>query len=790
MDSKSIKTLEFDKILKKVSSYAIMDITAQKIMSREISDNLKKINILQDETAQALTLITKKGSPPIMCREDIRAALKRASIGGILSPGEILSVGKVLESSERLKKYPDDIKCDALEEHFDALYTEVPLKKKITECILDDETIADNASDELFRVRRAINAASNKIRDILHRIISSPSKQKYLQDQIITMRGDRYVIPVKAEFKGEIKGILHDTSSTGATLFIEPMAVVEENNRIRELKSKEKEETEKILMSFTESIALSSKLIEMTYLIISDLDMCFARAHYSLAANAFRPVLNDNGIIDIKKARHPLLDPKTVVSTDISLGRDFDTLVITGPNTGGKTVVLKTIGIMTLMAQYGLHITAAEGSEISVFSNVFADIGDEQSIEQSLSTFSSHMVNIVEILKKADDRCLCLFDELGAGTDPIEGASLAMSILERVRLLGAKTAATTHYSELKTYAMTNQRVENASCEFDVDTLKPTYRLLTGIPGKSNAFAISKRLGMDDGIIAKAKKYIDAENIRFEDILTDLEHKRRQAQSEKDKARANAAETERLKNDAEEKNRQLREKTDKIIEQARLKAEEILKNAKREADEAIKQIHVIRRENSQAEMIREMEKTRQSLSEKIDKHKSKSENAKSAANAAGKAPKTVFPGEDVDIVSLNRSGTVITSPDSKGNFQVRVGIMKLNVNISDVRSKPKSAEKNKPNRQNASDKSFSKSMTLSSELDVRGETVDTAVMMIDKFLDDALLSSLSQVRIIHGKGTGLLRKGIHDYLKRLSYVKSFRLGVFGEGDSGVTIVELK
>lgn len=790
MNKKSVKTLEFDKILKKVSSYAIMDITADRIVNFELSDNIKKVNTLQDETAQAITLITKKGSPPIMCRDDVRSSLKRAQVGGVLSAGEILSVGKVLESSERLKKYPDDIECNALEEHFEALYTEVSLRKKITECILDDETIADNASDELFKIRRLITASSNKIRDILHRIISSPSKQKYLQDQIITMRGDRYVIPVKAEFKGEIKGILHDTSSTGATLFIEPMAVVEENNRIRELKSKEKDEIEKILMSFTESISLSSKLIEMTYLVISDLDLCFARAHYSLVANAFKPIINDNGVINLIKARHPLLDPKTVVSTDIALGKDYDTLVITGPNTGGKTVVLKTIGILTLMAQYGLHITASEGSEISIFSNVFADIGDEQSIEQSLSTFSSHMVNIVDILKETDDRCLCLFDELGAGTDPIEGASLAMSILERVRMLGAKTAATTHYSELKTYAMTNSRVENASCEFDVDTLRPTYRLLIGIPGKSNAFAISKRLGIDDGIISNAKKYIDAENIHFEDILTDLERKRRQAQSEKDKARANAAETERLRSDAEEKNRQLIAKTDKIIEQAKREAKEILEKAKHEADDAIKQVHIIQRESNRTKMIREMEKTRRSLNEKIDKYAQKSTSDKTDSFTKTTPPKTVVPGEDVDILSLNRSGTVITAPDSKGNFQARVGIMKLNVNISDVRIKAKTAEKKKEKNKRGSDQSFSKSMSLSSELDVRGETVDTAVMLIDKFLDDALLSSLSQVRIIHGKGTGLLRKGIHDYLKRLSYVKSFRLGVFGEGDSGVTVVELK
>lgn len=789
MNTKAIHTLEFDKICQKVAECAVMDITAKRALAPEISGNIKKVNVMQAETAEALNLSTKKGNPPIRCTSDVRSSLKRAHMGGTLSPSEILSVGKVLETAELLQSYPDDIECEVLGEHFEALFTDKSLRRKIYECILDNETIADGASPELRDIRRMIASGTNRVREILHKITSSGTYQKYLQEQIITMRGDRYVVPVKSEYRNEIKGILHDTSASGATLFIEPMSVVEENNKLRELRSKEQDEIEKILMALTEEIASESKLIEMTYLTISELDYCFARAKYALKTDSFRPVLNDSGKIDIKRARHPLLDSSTVVPTDIRLGKDFDTLVVTGPNTGGKTVVLKTLGLFTLMAQAGLHIPANEGSDIAVFKNVFADIGDEQSIEQSLSTFSSHMVNIVEILKEADEYSLCLFDELGAGTDPIEGASLAVSILERVRLLGAKTAATTHYSELKTYAMTTKRVENASCEFNVDTLKPTYRLLIGIPGKSNAFAISKRLGLDDDIIENAKKYIDAENIQFEDILSDLEKNRQKAEEERQKAHAYKKETEKLKSDTALKNKQLSEKTDKIIERARMEAQEILSKAKEEADALLKEMHSLRQEADKAKMIREMEEARQKLGEKMKKNSSKLSKSMFGVKESFNSPKTVKLGQDVELVAMHQTGTVITLPDDKGNFQVRVGIMKLNTNLKDVRVRQENKETQKQKKSSGT-QSFSKTMSLSPELDVRGETVDSAVLLIDKFLDDAILSSLGQVRIIHGKGTGLLRQGIHSYLKRLSYVKSYRLGVFGEGDSGVTIVELK
>lgn len=790
MNSKTLKTLEFDKITEKLSAMAIMDLTKDRIKNLKTGDNIKKVNRLQDETAQAIQLLVKKGSVPIGCASDIRSSLKRSRMQGILSMGEILSIGKVLETAEKLIAYPDDIKCEALEEHFESLYTDKALRKKIFDIILDEDNIADNASGELYDIRRALNQSSNKVRDILHSIITSQTYQAALQEQIITMRGDRFVVPVKATHRGEIKGILHDTSSSGATLFIEPMSVVEANNKIRELKTKEKEEIEKILMQLTEEISLVSKLIEMTYETISELDLCFARAKFSLEYDCYRPILNDKGIINLERARHPLLDKSTVVPTDIYLGRDFDTLVITGPNTGGKTVVLKTIGLLSLMASIGLHIPANEGSEIAVFKNIFADIGDEQSIEQSLSTFSAHMVNIVDILSNADENSLCLFDELGAGTDPVEGASLAVSILERVRLLGAKSAATTHYSELKTYAMTTKRVENASCEFNVDTLKPTYRLLIGIPGKSNAFAISKRLGLDDDIIENAKKYINAENIKFEDILTQLEKNRQEAEAMKESAKAYKRETEKLKSDTALKNRQLTEKTDKIIERARIEAKEILENAKSEADAILKEMRSLKLEADKAKMLKNMEEARNKLNKSAKANSEKLSKSMFTAKESYKAPKSVKLGEDVEIVAMHQTGTVVTLPDDKGDFQVRVGIMKLKTNLKDVRRKKEPEEKKKSRKTSVSDSSFSKTMSLSSEVDVRGETVDTAIVIIDKFLDDAMLSSLSQVRIIHGKGTGQLRAGIHAYLKRLSYVKSYRLGTFGEGDSGVTVVEFK
>ncbi len=781
------RTLEFDKIADMLSAYGVMEVTKKRIIEAEVSESIKKVNKMQDETEDAITLITKKGSPPIMCTLDVRSSLKRAKMSGVLSISEILSVGKVLETARRLKEYPDDIEALSLEEHFDALWQNKDLEKRIFRSIQDEETLADDASTDLADIRRKIRIANNKVRDTLKAIISSPAYAKCLQEQIITMRDDRYVVPVKAEHKGDIKGIVHDTSSTGATLFIEPMSVVEANNEIRTLMDKERDEIVRILSEFSAHIANDSELIEMTYGVIGDLDYIFARGHFALRYDCYRPILNDRGVLKLDRARHLLIDAKKVVPVDIRLGDGFDTLVVTGPNTGGKTVVLKTAGLICLMAQAGLHIPAREGSVVPVFKNIFADIGDEQSIEQSLSTFSSHMVNIVDILKNVDENSLCLFDELGAGTDPIEGASLAVSILERVRLMGAKTMATTHYSELKTYALGTDGVENASCEFDVDTLAPTYRLLIGIPGKSNAFAISKRLGIDDDIIEQAKSYIAGENIKFEDILSELEKSRREAIDDKEKAEYYKTEAERMKEDTAEKKKRLEEKTEKILERARAEAREILEQARRDSEELLSEIRKTRQIKDNKKAQQEADKVRASLNKKISDNNAKLSKLQFKPQDESKAPKSVKTGDDVEIVTLRQQGVVCSLPDDNGNLLVKVGIMKVKTNLKDL----KLLSVSKPQKQKGSSGANpGKTMNLSPEIDVRGETVDSAELLIDKFLDDAVLSSIGVVRIIHGKGTGLLRKGIHSFLKTRPYVKSYRLGVFGEGDAGVTVVELK
>lgn len=784
MDKRMYKTLEFDKILEMLSSHAVMDTTKERITDAKVEVNIKKVALLQEETADSIALLTKKGSPPIMCTEDVRVHVKRAMRGGVLAPEEILAVGKLLESSRRLSDYPELAPCPSLKEHFEALWQDRDFEKRIFVSITADKTLSDDASPLLGDIRRKIRGAHNKIRDVLKGIISSPAYAKCLQEQIITMRDNRYVVPVKAEHKGDIKGIVHDTSSTGATLFIEPMSVVEANNDIRALMDAERDETARILAEFSDAIASRGQLIDMCYGVVAELDYIFARGHFSLRYDCYRPILSDKGIIKLSGARHLLIDAKKVVPVDLYLGEKFDTLVVTGPNTGGKTVVLKTAGLITLMAQLGLHVPAKEGSVVAVFKNIFADIGDEQSIEQSLSTFSSHMVNIVEILKGADENCLCLFDELGAGTDPVEGASLAMSILEEVRIKGAKTMATTHYSELKSYALTTDRVENGSCEFDVDTLRPTYKLLIGIPGKSNAYAISQRLGLGEDIIERAKSFVASENIKFEDVLSELEKTRKEALKDKERAERYREEARKFKADTKDKKKSLEEKSEKIIERAMAQAEEILEDARRTADEVNADLTRARMMQDTKKAQAEIAKVRKNITGKIDESaKRKPPKPKSEH----KPPKTVKLGDDVEIVSMKQQGTVTSLPDDGGNLMVKVGIMKLKTNLNDI--KLLNVQKDKKSTP-AKGSMPLKTMNLSPEIDVRGETVDSAELLIDKFLDDAVLSSVGVVRIIHGKGTGLLRKGIHAFLKTRPYVKSYRLGVFGEGDAGVTVVELK
>ena len=790
MDKKVLKTLEFDKILKRLAGFAVMETTKDEIMNIMPAKTKKAAQKMQSETKEAAAVLVKCGSLPILCVSDVTASLKRADMGGTLTPSELLNIAKVLETARRIKMHTKNAECTLLSEHIDALYEDKRLETDITGKIIDAETIADDASSTLLDIRRKIRSANNRVKDILQKIITSPSHQKHLQEQIITLRGDRYVIPLKAEYKGVIQGVVHDVSATGSTLFLEPMSVVETNNEIRRLSGEEKDEIEKILADLTNQVSLVSKLVKMSYDTVSYIDLIFAKGKYALETDAFAPEINDKGQINLKRARHPLIDAKKVVATDIYLGKNFDTLVITGPNTGGKTVTLKTIGLLTVMALSGLHITAEEGSEISVFENVFADIGDEQSIEQSLSTFSAHMVNIVDILSKISDKSLCLFDELGAGTDPTEGAALAISILEYVKGSGAKCAATTHYSELKIYALSTNRVENASCEFDIETLAPTYRLLIGIPGKSNAFAISKRLGLSEFIIDNAKKHIDSESVKFEDVISELEKNRILTEREKNKAQSYKTEAENIKKEMAKRNKILDEKTEKIIEKARSEAKKIIEDAKRETEEALSQIKKAQKMRDLTEANREMERARQKLNSKDKENAQKLSQRKTEQAKNTKAPKSVKLGDSVEIVSIGQKGDVVTLPDRSGNLVVKVGIMKLKSNLSDLRLIKEEKPKNSQKKQGGAFGGNAKYMNVSTELDLRGENIEDSIYILDKFLDDAVLSSLTQVRIIHGKGTGALRQGIHQYLKKQPRVESFALASYGEGDSGVTVVKLK
>ena len=787
METKALKTLEFDKILKRLSDFAVMESTKDEIMRIMPAKTLKSAQKMQDETKEASRILTKCGSLPITCASDVTASLKRADMGGTLTMSELLNIAKVLETARRIKMHTKDAECEILAEHIDALYEDKRLETDITGAVIDAETMADDASSTLLDIRRKIRAANNKVKDILQKIITSPSHQKHLQEQLITLRGDRYVIPLKSEYKGAIPGVVHDVSATGSTIFLETMSVVETNNEIRRLLGEEKDEIEKILANLTNEVALVSKLIKMSYDTISCIDLIFAKGKYALATDAFAPKINDKGHINLRRARHPLIDPKKVVATDIYLGKNFDTLVITGPNTGGKTVTLKTIGLLTVMALSGLHITAEEGSEIAVFEDVFADIGDEQSIEQSLSTFSAHMVNIVDILSKISEKSLCLFDELGAGTDPTEGAALAISILEYVKNTGAKCAATTHYSELKVYALSNNRVENASCEFDVETLAPTYRLLIGIPGKSNAFAISKRLGLSQFIIDNAKKHIDTESVKFEDVISELEKNRILSEREKDKAQSIKQEAENIKKEMAKRNKILDEKTEKILEKARAEAKKIIEDAKRETEDALKQIKKAQKMKDLTEANREMERARQKINKKS---KENAENKSEKPSVNTKAPKSVKLGDSVEIVSMGQKGTVVTLPDRSGALTVKVGIMKLKSNLSDLRLIKEEKPNQKQKRAAGGMGDGAKYMNVSTELDLRGENIEDSIYILEKFLDDAVLSSLTQVRIIHGKGTGALRQGIHQYLRKQPRVESFALASYGEGDSGVTVVKLR
>lgn len=717
--------------------------------------------------------------------------MKRLEVGAALGSGELLRICKLLETAGRVKSYGRHETSDESEDYLDALFQQLepvaPLSAEIRRCILEEDEISDDASPALKRIRRSMGQINDKVHATLSGLVNG-SLRAYLQDPIITMRGDRYCIPVKSEYRSQVQGLIHDQSSTGSTLFIEPMSVVKLNNDLKELYGKEQEEIQVILARLSVDVAEYIDAIRTDYSVLTELDFIFARGILALDMNASMPLFNTDGRIYIREGRHPLLDKKKVVPITVMLGDAFDLLIITGPNTGGKTVSLKTVGLFTLMGQAGLHIPALDRSELAVFHDVYADIGDEQSIEQSLSTFSSHMTNIVSFLKQVDERSLVLFDELGAGTDPTEGAALAIAILNHLHGRGIRTMATTHYSELKVYALSTPGVENACCEFDLETLRPTYHLLIGIPGKSNAFAIAGKLGLPDYIIEEARTHLTEQDESFEDLLTDLETSKRTIQKEQEEIAAYRRELERLKAETKEKQERLEAQRERILREANEKAHSILADAKETADETMRNFRKFGKESISAA---EMEKERERLRKKMDAARSGMKMEPQKPRKQHK-PGDFKLGESVKVLSMNLTGTVTALPDSKGNVTVQMGILRSQVNISDleiIEEKPSYTAKQMQKTGKGKLK-MGKSFSVSPEINLLGKTVDEAVAELDKYLDDASLAHLSTVRVVHGKGTGALRSGIHSYLKRQKHVKSFRLGAFGEGDAGVTIVELK
>lgn len=791
MNQKTLTKLEYNKII------GLLEEEASSFRGRQLCRRLKpmtdldKINIFQEQTAAAYTRIIRKGRFSFGDAAPVEESMKRLEIGGDLSISELLRICRLLKNTARAKAYgrhdTQEDSADCLDAYFDCLEPLTLLANEIDRCIISEEEIADDASSTLKHIRRNINAVNDRVHATLNSLVNG-SLRSYLQDPIITMRGDRYCLPVKSEYRGQVQGLIHDQSSTGSTLFIEPMAVVKLNNDLKELYAKEQEEIQAILADLSAQAASYVEAIRDDYRAMTDLDFIFARGALALTMRASRPVFNQEGRIHIREGRHPLLDPRTVVPITVSLGDDFTLLIITGPNTGGKTVSLKTVGLFALMGQAGLHIPAGDRSELAVFRQVYADIGDEQSIEQSLSTFSSHMTNIVSFLKKVDEQSLVLFDELGAGTDPTEGAALAIAILSYMHKRGIRTMATTHYSELKVYALSTDGVENACCEFDVESLRPTYRLLIGIPGKSNAFAISGKLGLPEFIIEDARKRLSEQDISFEDLLSDLEASRRTIEQERAEIQAYRKETQELKAQAEQRRQKLEEQRDRIIREANEKASAILREAKEVADETIRNFHKFGKENISAA---EMEKERERLRQKIKN--TQADAAVKPVKQKKKYKASDFKlGESVKVLSMNLTGTIGSLPDARGNVTVQMGILRSQVNISDLEiiEEPSPYTAKKFSRTSKSSMKMGKSLTVSPEINLLGKTVDEAVAELDKYLDDAILSHLNTVRVVHGKGTGALRKGIHEYLRRQKHVKSYRLAEFGEGDAGVTIVELK
>ena len=793
MNTKVLTTLEYTKIIDLLTEKA--DSEPGKKLCRELvpSTDLSAIRTAQQETKDALARLFRIGSTSFGSNRDLGFSIRSLEIGSSLSMSELLKLASFLDNVNRIKTYGkkerEDLPNDSLDAYFEGLTPMTQLANEINRCILSEEEMADDASPRLKSIRRSKLSTNEKIHSQLTSMVNG-AYRTFLQDAVITMRDNRYCIPVKAEYKSQVSGMVHDQSSTGSTFFIEPAAVVNLNNQLKELDLEEQEEIEVILGDLSSQAAVHTSELAADQKIMTTLDFIFAKAKLAMEQNATEPIFNTEHYIQIRKGRHPLLDKKKAVPIDVRLGKDFDLLVITGPNTGGKTVSLKTVGLFTLMGQAGLHIPALDRSELSIFSEVYADIGDEQSIEQSLSTFSSHMTRVVHILQHADADSLCLFDELGAGTDPTEGAALAIAILNYLHDRGIRTMATTHYSELKIYALSTNFVENACCEFDVETLRPTYRLLIGIPGKSNAFAISSKLGLSDEIINAAKEQISKEDESFEDVIADLEQSRVTIEKEQQEIAEYKERIRTLQEQLQRKNEKIDQAKDKILRDANEKARAILQEAKDVADETIRDFNKV---GASAD-IKELEKKRQKVRDKINEKNGKlalGNNQKKPANQKTVDPKKLKKGDSVKIISMNLKGIVNTLPDARGNLFVQCGIMRMQTNINDlVPVKEETITAPALQRTNTGKLKMSKSFSVSSEINLLGCTVDEAIAKLDKYLDDAYLAHLPSVRVVHGKGTGALRSAVQSHLKRLKYVKEYRLGEYGEGDAGVTIVTFK
>ncbi|NLW02734.1 MAG: endonuclease MutS2 [Clostridiaceae bacterium] len=791
MDKRALKLLEYDKIIKMLSERTASGLGRSLSEALIPSADPREVEYRLMETNHAAAYLWRKGEAPFGGVHDIRPSIKRVEIGAVLGIPELLKIGDMLRCCRILKQYltndvPSDWEGNLALEMGRMIAPSREVEDAISRAIVSEDEISDHASPSLASIRRSIRQKQDSIKDKLNAIIRSADYRKFMQDAVVTMRGDRYVIPVRQEYKSMVPGLIHDMSASGATVFIEPLSVVETNNEIKSLVIREQQEIERILMELTGMVARIADLLKTNVEIVSRLDFMFAKAKLSRDLSCVCPRISSSRVIKILQGRHPLLDRKTVVPIDIELGHRFTTLVITGPNTGGKTVTLKTVGLFVLMLQAGLHLPVKEGSEFGIFGNVFADIGDEQSIEQSLSTFSSHMKNIVKILAEADESSLVLFDELGAGTDPTEGAALAISILDGLTGRGIRTIATTHYSELKIYAMKNPGVENACCEFDVETLRPTYRLLVGVPGKSNAFAISERLGLKRDVIDRAKEFMSQDSIRFEDVLSDIERSRAQAEREKEEAEALRRRIEEIRREAEKEQQKINRERDRIIANAREEARAIINEARYEAEEVLERLKTLEKEGFGPNSTKELMEARAGV-RKLDNLESSYMDGIGTRASHAEPPKDLKPGETVMLLSLNQKATVLEEPDGDGQVLVQAGIMKVNVHVTQL-SRVDEQQKALVKMQRVGTAGV-KASPIGLELDLRGLNVEEALDRVDKYIDDAVIAGLHEVTLIHGKGTGTLRKAIAGLLRKHGQVESFRSGKYGEGETGVTIVKL-